>query len=475
MKLKSLYVKLLLSFLGVLFITEILILGLFIVTAGRSFRHQVDKRSTAKLVMFQKIVQEKVNQKPLIPIEHNKKIKELLHTLSDLFDIEIWVTAPDKTILIKTFSSPINIKEKILKKYDVLKDGIKLYHLSRRHIKYYAQIPIKADNKINTLHIHLQTEHEKKPEAIFLFGLLTIGIIIALLIVPLTRIITKRIKLLNLSALEFADGNLGCRTDIKGYDEITELGNSFNFMADKLEKMIQGNKELSANISHELRSPLTRIRVSKELIQDRLDQDRLDQNGLYPIGDKDIKRYIQNIDQDIDILDDLIDKILKLAKMDIQESPLSVERLDFKMLLTDLEKKYKPSLKQKNLTLQTNYNSSLILNADKNIVTSILSNLFDNAVKYTNKSGIINITAFKPEDGILTFCITNTYQKLDPGQLEKLFEPFYRIKNNNNPGSGLGLTIVKKQVKHCNGHIIAKNSKTGLTFEVQFSNPKFPY
>ncbi|MCK5162917.1 MAG: hypothetical protein KAQ72_04330, partial [Desulfobacula sp.] len=80
MKLKSLYVKLLLSFLGVLFITEILILGLFIVTAGRSFRHQVDKRSTAKLVMFQKIVQEKVNQKPLIPIEHNKKIKELLHT-----------------------------------------------------------------------------------------------------------------------------------------------------------------------------------------------------------------------------------------------------------------------------------------------------------------------------------------------------------------------------------------------------------
>ncbi len=242
-----------------------------------------------------------------------------------------------------------------------------------------------ADNKINTLHIHLHMEHEKKSEAIFFVGLLCIGAIIALLIVPLARIITKRIKQLNQSALEFADGNLSCRTDIRGCDEIAKLGNSFNFMVDKLEKMIQGNKELTANISHELRSPLTRIRVSKELIQDRIDRDRIDQDKLDPTRDKDIKRYIQNIDQDIDILDDLIDKILKLSKMDAQESLLSVEQLDIKTLMTDLEKKYEPSLKQKNLALRTNYNSPVILNADKKIVTSILSNIFDNAVKYTKK------------------------------------------------------------------------------------------
>ena len=290
----------------------------------------------------------------------------------------------------------------------------------------------------------------------------------------------EKVQQLNQSALEFADGNLSCRTDIKGCDEIAKLGNSFNFMADKLEKLIQGNKELTANISHELRGPLTRIRVSKELIQDRIDQDRIDQDRieqgrLDPTHDKDIKRYVQNIDQDIDILDDLIDKILKLSKMDVQESLLSVEQIDIKMLMIDLEKKYKPSLKQKNLALKTNYNSPIILNADKNIITSILSNIFDNAVKYAKKKGSIHITAFKSEDDILTFSITNTYRKLDPLELEKLFEPFYRIKNNKNPGSGLGLCIVKKQLKLCNGNIIAKNSQTGLTFEVQFSNQKIPY
>lgn len=161
--------------------------------------------------------------------------------------------------------------------------------------------------------------------------------------------------------------------------------------------------------------------------------------------------------------------------MDLQESPLSVEQLDFKLLLTDLEKKYELSLKQKNLILQKDINGVLILNTDKNIVTSILSNLIDNAIKYTKNSGTIQITAFKPEDAILTFKITNTYRKLDPRELENLFEPFYRIKNNKNPGSGLGLSIVKKQLKLCNGKIIAENSQTGLTFEVQFSNQKIPY
>ena len=460
MKLKSLYIKLLLSFLGVLFITFILIVVLFVVTAGRSFKYHYYKQSIAKLSLFKQVVQEKVNQKPLIPIKDNRELNEFLHTLSDLFDIEMWVTTADKKVLIKTFISEIPIRDIELRGHVVLKDGIELYHLSRRHLKYYAQIPIEVDNKIDILHIYLNKEYERKPEPVFLIGLLCIGAVIAILLLPLTRIITKRIKLLKNTALEFADGNLSCRTEIKGFDEIAKLGDSFNFMADKLEKMIQGNKELAANISHELRSPLTRIRVSKELLQDKLDAD----------SSKDIKRYIQNIDQDIETLDELIDKILKLSKMDYQEHSLSLEQIDFNLLLKDLEKRYQPSIQQKALIFQMEIADSLILSADKNIITSILSNLFDNAVKYTKEGGAIHITAFEPQKEALNLSITNTYRELDSKELEKLFEPFYRIEGNKNPGSGLGLTIVKKQLKQCNGNIRAKNSKNGLTFEVEFSN-----
>jgi len=465
MKPSRLYFKLLLSFLGVLFITEILILGLFIITAGRSFRQYVDKQSIAKLLIFKEMIQEKVNKTPLTPLDQNNEIREMLFTFSELLDVRIWVSTPDKTIVLKTFPGPITPLIKKFEAHDVLKDGIKLFHQSGRHIKYYSQIPIKMNHMVFTLHIHFHKEHARMPEVVFLFGLLCIGIIIAVLIVPLARVITKRINELNLTALEFAGGNLNRRTNLAGRDEIAELGNSFNFMADKLEKMIQGNKELTANISHELRSPLTRIRVSKELIQDRLDSNK----------NKNIKRYIDNIDQDIDFLDNLIDQILKLSKMDMQESLQTIEPLDFIQLFIDHEKKYRPSLQQKNLTLHKDTKEKIILNADKSIVTSVLINLFDNAVKYSKENGTIYIKAFKAEKGILTFSITNTYRKLDDLELKKIFEPFYRIDKGRNPGSGLGLTIIKKQLNQCKGQITAKNCKQGLRFEVQLPNQNLLY
>ena len=458
MKLKSLYTKLLLSFLGVLFTSFILIIVLFVATAGRSFKHHYYKQSIAKLSLFKQVVQEKVNLKPLTPIEGNSEIHELLGTFSNLFDLKMWVTDSNNEVLIKTFSSPINIKDEKLDRHVVLQDGIKVYHLSRRHLNYYAQIPIEVRKKINTLHIHFNQEYEKKPEPVFLIGLLCISAIIAVLLIPLTRIITKRIKLLEKSALEFAGGNLSCRTEIKGFDEIAKLGDSFNFMADKLEKLIQGNKELTANISHEIRSPLTRIRVAKELTQDQLGND----------ANEDIKRYIQNIDQDIETLDDLIDKILKLSKMDLHESSWYLEQIDFKLLFKDLEKRYLPSLQQKNLTFKIDTMGSLLQEADKIIITSILSNLIDNAIKYTKEGGKIQIAAFKPKFETLNLSITNTYRKLEPEELEKLFEPFYRIEGNKNPGSGLGLTIIKKQLSQCNSSIFAENSQNGLTFKVEF-------
>ena len=465
MKFKSLYTKLLLSFLCILFITIILSLLLFIGTAGRSFRNTLDNQSFGKLKIFQAMIQEKIEQMPGIPLNENKEVKNLLHSFSDLFNLKIWVTSWDDTLLLKTFSTPGDIPVEKKKKYSVMRDGINLYYLSRRHISYYATLPLKTGNTISTLHIYLFAEHSDKPEALFHLGLLSIGIIIAVLIVPLTKIITNRIKQLNQSALEFADGNLDQRIAIKGHDEIAELGNSFNFMADKLEKMIRGNKELTANISHELRSPLTRIRVSNEMLQDRLEPD----------GDGDIRRYVKNIDQEIQILDTLIQKILMISKLDLQESALSIEPLDFHLMIKDLEKKFALSLEQKKLTLVKNTTGSLILNMDKTRIATILSNLMDNAVKYTDETGAIEIRALKPTENSLIFSITNTCRSLDPLELEKIFEPFFRIASSQNPGSGLGLAIVKKLVNQCKGRITAKNSKTGLTFEIRFQDQGLPY
>lgn len=466
MKFKSLYTELLLSFLGILFITITLILVLFIITAGRSFRDNLDNQALGKLKILQGIIRQKIDSAPEISLSENEAVKELLHTFSDLFNLKIWITSADSAVIFKTFSTPPpDPPLEKNKKYVREQDGIKFHHLSRRHISYYAVVPVKAGNDISTLHIYLPGRHANKPEMIFLFGILSIGAVIALLIVPLTKIITGRIKELNRSALEFADGSLDKRIRIKGRDEIANLGNSFNFMADKLEKMIRGNKELTANLSHELRSPLTRIKVSTEMIQDRIEQN----------GDHDIKRYAKNIEQEIEILDNLIENILALSKLDLQESSLSIEPLDVNRMIRDLEKKFSPALKQKKISLLTNISEPLILNMDKDRVWGILSNLMDNAVKYTAATGSIQIRAAKPKDDVLTFSITNTFRPLTALELERIFEPFFRIETGRNRGTGLGLSIVKKLVTQCRSRITAKNSETGLSFEIRFQDQGLPY
>ncbi len=458
MKPQKLYIKILLAFLGVLFVTEILILVLFISTAGRSFKNHVNEQSLAKLLIFREIVQEKINNTPGLPLEQNDEFKEFLITFSQLFDLKIWVTRSDDVTVFKTFSSRLDLTMGRHQRQPVVKDNIRLYHLSRRHMSYYAVIAIEKMDHPYTLHLYFDNKRDKKPEAIFFVGLLTIGGVIALLVIPLTRLITKRIALLNESALEFANGNLKCRTKIKGKDEIAKLGKSFNFMADKLEKMIQGNKEMMANLSHELRSPLARIRISKELIRERVDL----------ASTTDIDRYADHIDQDIDTLDTLIDQILKLSKMDFQEASDSKEHILLAPFFEEIEKKFGPALSHKNLTLDKNIEPQIGLYTDPGCLDTIFSNLLDNAVKYTADHGHITVTAKNKDADTIQFSIANPHPKLSDKELDQLFKPFYRGDSSQAQGSGLGLTIIEKLMKKCNANIVAKSDNKGLAFKLEF-------
>jgi len=103
------------------------------------------------------------------------------------------------------------------------------------------------------LYINIEADHIK---AVFAIGLAIIGLIVALLVYSVSRRITAPIKQLKDSTLRIAEGDLSHRAVVKSRDEIGDLGRSFNYMTDKLEKMIQGGRELTAHVSHELRSPL---------------------------------------------------------------------------------------------------------------------------------------------------------------------------------------------------------------------------
>jgi len=457
MKIKRLYIKILLSFLGVLLITLALSIILFVFTAGRAYKADLNEKTLSKLQIFREIIQKDIDLHPALSIDKNPDLLKELNTFSDLFDVKIWISDLEDTILVKTFKGPANVPQTGVQRQVHHDNGITLYHFVLKWIKYYATIPINAGQDHFRLHLYYDTRNPDHPEGLFLMGILIIGGVVALMVVPLASFITRRVNRLNRSAIELARGNLSCRADIRGHDEIAKLGNSFNLMADKLEKLIQNAKELTANVSHELRSPLARLRVSKELILDKLDKE----------GSKaDICRYIDHMESDIQSLDTLVEHMLTLSKMDYQDSALTLEKFSFSSFLENEVATYQALLHQKDLTIILDIDGPVDVSQDKSVLKSILSNLLDNAVKYTDDGKTIQIQARNDSDRGLIFSVTNPCSPLSDKELTMLFEPFYRRPGHNAPGSGLGLTITQKQVKRCHGKISARNTDEGLTFGV---------
>ena len=263
MKIKRLYLKILLSCLGILFVTILLILGLFILTAGQSYKSYLDQQTMAKIKIFKVMAQKEVDQHAALPVVENQGLLNLLNTCATLFDLKVWITNPAGKMIFQSFYGPVDFLSSGVHRQIHHDSGITLYRYVLRWEKYYAVIPIQYGNDGLRLHMFVDTWTASRHEGLFFIGLLAIAAMATLLLIPTASFITRRVNRLNKTALEFAHGNLSVRTDIKGYDEIAKLGDSFNLMADRLERLVHNAKNLTANVSHELRSPLARIRGIK--------------------------------------------------------------------------------------------------------------------------------------------------------------------------------------------------------------------
>lgn len=448
----------LLSVIGVLIVTEIMILGLFVLTIGRTFKHHFKEKTISKLIVFQDIIQKKIDAKPDTPLYQRKDISEFIGYFSSLLDVDIWLVSRQGDVMLKTPGSRPYPEEIDEKNKRTINKNIIISFESRRHLDFLTKIPIQLGNGgPGDIYVQYKERKIQKPEGFFLVGLLIIAVVIAILVAPLSRLFTRRVNVLNDSALRLADGDFSYRPQICGHDEIAKLGQSFNFMADKIEKMIHKEKELTANISHELRSPLARIRVSKELLQDQLDKG--DTSGLKP--------YLISIEDDIQMLDKLIGDILKLSKTDLLEAAMISKPVDISGILTDLLKTFKPAMDQHGLVLAADIQEKLISVGDKEGLYSVFSNIFDNAVKYTIHGGKIQVKASNMANKRIVILVANTSGELTPGVMEKIFDPFFRGHHAMESGSGLGLCIAKKIIDKHSGSIVAENTQQEFCLKIE--------
>jgi len=458
MKPGKLYLKIFLSFVLVLIVTEILVFGLFSIAGQRSFRSRFERYAGSQAKLAKEFIEERIRLRPETTIAENEPLKNLIQRLGEIYHAKMWLEGPDGTVLLQSFSGDIPESRGMVSEKRVKDFGqFKVHRHFKRGWTPFIVVPLEVrEHEGGSLNILFDTMEPSHPEGGFALGLIGIGIVIALLIIPVSRIFTKRIKQLRHSALQIAGGDLTHRVTVKGKDEIGELGRSFNQMADKVGRMIQAGRELTANVSHELRSPLARIRIAEEILRERWER------GDY----QSCKRHLDNIRQDVEELDRLIGSILVLSKLDIQEATLKREPFNPSDLIHELLERLKPSISRRSLRVITDLSFDPPLSGDRDALRTALSNILDNAVKFTTEGGSIFV-AMQTEGDCLRIDVTNSFQALSEEDLTAIFEPFYRSERADAAGSGLGLAITRKIIERHGGTIKAENAPEGLRIQIR--------
>lgn len=455
----KLYLKFFLSFTLLLIVTELLIFGLFKVTEESSIRERIGRYTLERVLLLKEWTEERLRSGPDRSLTGRKDIQEFINHIAKINASKVWMTE-DNHSLYKSFQEEIpgdiiNLPEESLYRYG----DIRIYQDFNEVHDIYAISPVRVRGQGGLeLHIYLGERERRITNTGFTLGLAGIGIIIAVLVIPISRFISERVKQLKQSALRIASGDLSYRIDIKGRDEIGELGNAFNQMADKVERMIVGGKALTALVSHELRTPLTRIRIAEVMLREKLEKEKAGES----------LRHLDDIREDIGLLDDLIGRILELSKIDMHEVRFEMEQFDIAGLLNDLLHQLKPIIDRKELEVKTDLLAVTGFKGNQDALSTALLNVLDNAVKFTEPKGHIRVY-MTDSDGKLVIGVVNSYKKLHDGDLERIFEPFQRVGGSGASGSGLGLAITNKIIGRHGGTSMAINTADG--FEVRIMLP----
>ncbi len=272
--------------------------------------------------------------------------------------------------------------------------------------------------------------------------------------------LTKRIRRMSKTVKSFEQRNHEARIDVTSEDEIGQLGESFNQMADTivanmedLKRTDKLRRELIANVSHDLRSPLASIQGYLETI--------LMKEASLPQEKR--KQFLELILNDTQMLNKLVHELFELSKLEAEETKPSVEPFPIAELIQDVVMKFQDQAEKANLSLSSTLPSNLpMVSADIAMIERALSNLIDNAIHYTPAGGEINVILTR-DTGWIQVAVEDNGPGIPEEDLPFIFERFYRgekSRTSKSGSTGLGLAIAKKIVDLHDG-TLSVNSTLG--------------
>ena len=309
---------------------------------------------------------------------------------------------------------------------------------------------------------------------IVVFGAVTAALLIA-------RSIARPVRLLNFAAEEFGSGNFSARAPAEGRDEMSSLGRNFNAMAERLQKREERFAELDrlksefvSTVSHELRTPLTTIKaLTRLLMREGLDETKR-------------REYIETISVECDRQIDLVLNLLDLSRIEGGVLRVTHQRVDVQEVISSVVKSETRSAEKRSHDLR--FDSELEVPpvcADPKELRRVLSNVVENAIKYTPDGGRIVLSAVQ-QDGQVAISVTDNGRGIPPEDMPILFDKFHRgrpaphseamrdattdaefLEDADVSGVGLGLYLARNVMEQMGGHITVESEVgRGSTFKL---------
>jgi signal transduction histidine kinase len=295
----------------------------------------------------------------------------------------------------------------------------------------------------------------------------------ALIGLILFRLLTRKFHLMTEAVQKFREGDLRSRIGMKSKDEIGQLANSFDEMADtivavmgKLERTDRLRRELVANVSHDLRTPLASMQGYLETIL-------MKDTAIEP---EERRRFLKVIFDDTISLNILVDELFELSKLDAKEIQPKLESCNIAELTQDIVIKFRPLAAKLGVNLEASIpQDALLVEADIGLLERALSNLIDNALKYTPQGGSATVK-LAPAGERIRVNVSDTGPGIPQKEIPFIFERFYRgksSKSRSGVGTGLGLAIASRILELHRSKISvdsAENRGTTMSFELGMSS-----
>lgn len=391
-------------------------------------------------------------------------MKNELALASDMYDGRIMIVDANLKILVDTYDIE---NGKILVSGEVIEAlrGVEKTYINNKQEYFEICYPISVtdDSAIGVFIMRASyagdVEVYKDSTALMFYLLILIVLILLFVTMLYAKALVRPIDQIIASIEHVSQGYLEDRVSIKGYYEIEKISDEFNEMLEKLNKLEKSRQEFVSNVSHELKTPMTSMKVLADslLMQDHVPEE------IYI-------EFLMDINKEIERENKIITDLLSLVKLDRKDGELNVSDVNINELLTMTLKRLEPIASKSNVDLVFESFRNVIAEVDEVKISQAFSNLTENAVKYNREGGSVKVS-LNSDFRYFYVKVTDTGIGIPEDEQASIFERFYRVdktRSRETGGTGLGLAITKSIIMMHKG-TISVNSKEGegTTFTVK--------